>query len=172
MKKGLILSSFLFLVCSLLPVSSQNPTQIGYVDTNEILDAMPERMEATTYLSELSDKYKEELQTMQNEYTKKYADFISYQTAMAENIRLRRMQELHELEKNINSFLTLAQEDIETQEKELLVPLREKIKTAVYNVGVRNGLICVYDLANPTIIFVTPDATDITALVKTELNIR
>ncbi len=172
MKKVLFFLAFFLFATSQSLVFSQDAKQIGYVDSNEILDLMPERIEATRYLEELSNKYKEELKVMQNEYTTKYSDFISYQTAMAENIRLRRMQELHELEKNINVFIKLAQDDIENQEKELLIPLREKVKTAVYNVGVNRKLICVYDLANPNIIFVTPDAEDITQFVKDELNIK
>ena len=109
---------------------------------------------------------------MQNDYNKKYSDFISYQTSMAENVRLRRMQELYELEQKISEFMKLAQEDIDTQEKALVDPLRQKIKDAIYEVGVERGFVCIYDLANPAIAFVTPDAFNATALVKQKLGVR
>jgi outer membrane protein len=133
---------------------------------------MPDKVKASDILIDLNQKYKDELKVMQNDYNKKYTDFISYQTSMAENIRLRRMQELYELERQINEFMKLAQQDIENHEKELIDPLRQKIKDAVYLVGVEKGLVCIYDLANPAIAFVTPDALDASGLVKQKLGIR
>ena len=151
---------------------SQTAEQIAFVNSNDLFDALPERAKASEKINDLNDKYKAELKTMQDDYSKKYSDFISYQTSMAENIRLRRMQELYELEKNVNSFMKVAQEDVSNKEKELLVPIRQKIKDAIYQVGVEQGYVCIYDLANPAIIFVTPDAVDITPFVKKKLNIK
>ncbi|GHV42659.1 hypothetical protein FACS1894179_11320 [Bacteroidia bacterium] len=82
------------------------------------------------------------------------------------------MQELYELERQINEFMKLAQQDIESQEKALIDPLRQKIKDAVYQVGIEKGFVCIYDLANPAIAFVTPDALDASGLVKQKLGIR
>ena len=129
-------------------------------------------MNASNILIDLNQKYKDELKVMQNDYNKKYSDFISYQTSMAENIRLRRMQELYELERQINEFMKLAQQDVESQEKALIEPLRLKIKDAIYQVGIEKGFICIYDLANPAIAFVTPDALDASNLVKQKLGIK
>lgn len=150
---------------------AQTAQQIAFVNSNELLEAIPEKVEAARSIEELSKKYKDELQVMQNDYNKKYSDFISYQTSMAENVRNRRMQELYEMEKAINEFMKVAQEDIENQEKILIEPMRQRVKDAIYQVGVENGFICIYDLANPAIVFVTPDATDATLLVKQKLGV-
>ena len=79
------------------------------------------------------------------------------------------MQELYELEKNINNFILLAQKDIETQEQNLIEPLRLKLKEAIEEVGREQGYTCIYDMANPTIAFITPDAIDVNLLVKRKL---
>jgi outer membrane protein len=152
--------------------SAQTSQQIAYINSDEILEAMPEKIKASNMLIDLNQRYKDELKVMQNDYNKKYSDFISYQTSMAENIRLRRMQELYELERQINDFMKLAQQDIESQEKALMDPLRREIKDAVYRIGVERGFVCIYDLANPAIAFVTPDAFNATSLVKQRLGIR
>lgn len=173
MKRLLLMSIFTaILLISSGSMKAQNALQIAFVNSNEILDIMPERIEATKQLENLSNKYKEELQTMQNDYNKKYTDFISYQSSMSENIRLRRIQQLYELERELNNFMKVAQQDIDNLEKELLAPLKQYVKDIIYQVGVEYGYICIYDLANPTIIFVTPDATDITPLVKQKLGIK
>jgi outer membrane protein len=173
MMKNFILISALFISSfSVEKVTAQTVQQIAYINSNELLEAMPDKVKASDILIDLNQKYKDELKVMQNDYNKKYSDFISYQTSMAENIRLRRMQELYELERQINEFMKLAQQDIDNKEKELIDPLRQKIKDAVYQVGVEKGLACIYDLANPAIAFVTPDALDASGLVKQKLGIR
>lgn len=153
-------------------IVAQTAQQIAYINSNELLELMPEKVKASNILIDLNQKYKDELKVMQNDYNKKYSDFISYQTSMAENIRLRRMQELYELERQINDFMKVAQEDIESQEKSLIDPLRKRLKEAINQVGIEKGFICIYDLANPAIAFVTPDAVDATSMVKQKLGIR
>lgn len=172
MKKVLALTIFVFSVIFSEGILAQSPQQIAFVNSDEILELLPDKKRASDKLNDLNNKYKAELQIMQNDYNKKYSDFISYQTSMAENIRLRRMQELYEIEKNIKDFMKIAQEDMDAQEKELLIPLRKTVKDAIYEVGIEQKFICIYDLANPSIVFVTPDAVNITALVKQKLGIR
>lgn len=172
MKRISLITVLFFSLLFIEKVSAQTIQQIAYINSNEILEAMPEKVNASNLLIDLNQKYKEELKTMQNEYNKKYSDFISYQTSMAENIKLRRMQELYELERQINDFMKLAQQDIESQEKILIEPLRVKIKDAIYQVGVEMHFVCIYDLANPALAFVTPDAFNATSLVKQKLGIR
>ncbi len=173
MMKNFILISALFISFIFVEkLAAQTAQQIAYINSNELLEAMPEKVNASNILIDLNQKYKDELKVMQNDYNKKYSDFISYQTSMAENIRLRRMQELYELERQINEFMKLAQQDVESQEKALIEPLRLKIKDAIYQVGIEKGFICIYDLANPAIAFVTPDALDASDLVKQKLGIK
>lgn len=174
MMKKIILISIL----TILPIffaqhiAAQTVQQIAFINSNELLEAMPDKIKASEQLMDLNNKYKEELKVMQNDYNKKYSDFISYQTSMADNIRLRRMQELYELERQINEFMKVAQEDIQNQEKALIEPLRQKIKDAIYQVGIEYGFVCIYDLANPAIAFVTPEATNATLYVRQKLGIR
>lgn len=172
MMKKIIYSIFIVLVLFTSNIVAQSAQQIAFVNSKDILAVMPERIDASNELDDLNKKYKAELNVMQNDYNKKYSDFISYQNSMAESIRLRRMQELTELENSINQFMTVAQEDIQNKETELLTPLRQKVKDTIYRIGVEYGFICIYDLANPTIAFVTPQATDITPLVKQKLGIK
>lgn len=145
---------------------------VAYVNTTELLDQMPEKAQATQQLLTLSENYKKELELMQNEYNKKYSDYISYQASFSENIKLRRMQELTELESRISQFMELAQEDIENQEKELLEPLKQKINNAIHAVGTEQGYMVIYDLATPGIAFVSSDAVNANPYVKSKLGIR
>jgi len=68
--------------------------------------------------------------------------------------------------------MELAQKDIENQEKELLEPLKQKINNAIHPVGIEQGYTVIYDLANPGIAFVSPDAVNANPYVKSKLGIR
>ena len=145
--------------------------KIAYVNSKVILELIPEKVQAQKAIEDLNKKYKEELSVMQNDYNRKYSDFMTYQSSMTDNIKLRRMQELYELEKSIANFMKVAQEDIDSQEQQQIAPLRAKVKEAIEQVGLENNFICIYDLANPAISFVTPKAVDATPLVKKKLGI-
>lgn len=175
MGKQTIFTILFFNICFLISIQGQNQEvllKIGYINSIELLESIPEKVKASKDIEELNQKYKNELTVMQNEYNKKYSDFIADQSSMAESIKLRRMQELYELEKNIDTFLKIAQEDIESQEILLIEPLREKIKNAIKAIGEEHGFTCIYDLANPGIAFVTPMAINANSLVKKKLSAR
>ena len=171
-KTKLISLSVLFLILS-ATLSAQNPqVTVAYVHTTDLLSAFPAQEEATQKLVALSENYKKELELMQNDYNKKYSDYITYQGSLAENIKLRRMQELTELENKMQQFMQLAQKDIEQQEKALLEPLKKQISDAIRQVGVEHNFTVIYDLANPGIAFVNPVAVDANPLVKAKLGIN
>jgi outer membrane protein len=166
------LSLFILLINTTAFAQYTPQVSVAFVNTSELLDQFPEKEAATQQLLALSDNYKKELELMQNEYNKKYSDYITYQSSLAENIKLRRMQELTELENRMQQFMELAQKDIENQEKVLLEPLRQKISQAIHAVGIERHYTVIYDLANPGIAFVSPSAVDANPFVKQRLGIH
>jgi len=166
------LSLFILLISTTAFAQTTPQMSVAFVNSNELLEAFPEKAQATQQLLTLSENYKKELELMQNEYNKKYSDYITYQSSMAENIKLRRMQELTELENRIQQFMELAQKDIENQEKALLEPLKQKISNAIRSVGIERNYTVIYDLAYPCIAFVSPSAVDANHYVKQKLGIR
>lgn len=172
MTKKLFITLAACLMLTATTVYSQQTFSVAVVNSEELLDAFPEKKRSVDQLLTLSDNYKKELELMQNEYNKKYSDYITYQASLAENIKLRRMQELTELENRMQQFMELAQQDIENKEKELLEPLKQKMKEAIRAVGMEQRFTVIYDLADPGIAFVSPDAIDANSLVKRKLGIR
>lgn len=120
------LSLFILLISTTAFAQITPQVSVAFVNTAELLEVFPEKGQATQQLLTLSENYKKELELMQNEYNKKYSDYITYQSSLTENIKLRRMQELTELENRMQQFMELAQEDMENQEKALLEPLKQR----------------------------------------------
>lgn len=167
-----ILLSLFFLQISFALVAQEPAIKIGFINSAELLDAIPSKKTAEQKLLLLNENYKQELKMMENEYNKKYSDYITYQTNLSENIKLRRMQELTELENRMQQFMQLAQTDIEQQEKELIEPLKKQISEAISAVGIEYRFTVIYDADNPGVAFVTPEAIDANSLVKAKLGIK
>lgn len=172
MTKRIIFTLVAFLMLASTAAYAQQMVSVAYVNSEELLESFPEKQLAVEQLVTLNDNYKKELELMQSEYNKKYSDYITYQASLAENIKLRRMQELTELENRIQQFMELAQQDIEHQEQGLLDPLRQKIREAIHAVGLEHRFTVIYDLADEGIAFVSPDAVDANPLVRTKLGIN
>lgn len=172
MTKKILLSIF-FILTTVFAIKSYAQNSFGggiaYINSTELLESVPGKVEATKAIEDLNKKYKEELAIMQNEYNSKYTNFLANQNSLAESIKLRRMQELYELEQNISRFMKVAQEDVESQQKQLIEPLKEKMKEAVRQIGMEQGYTCIYDMSNPSIAFITPEAVDANSLVKSRL---
>lgn len=169
-----ILSAFilLYLIVIISTASAQDLIKIGTINSKELLESVPGKKEATKAIDELNQKYKNELSLMQNDYNNKYTDFLANQNNLAESIKLRRMQELYELEQNITKFITIAQEDVNSQENIRIEPLKIALDNAVKEVGTEYNFTCIYDMANPAISFITPNAIDANSLVKAKLQRR
>ena len=171
MKKNIFIA--LFVLASIIcgsTVDGQN--SIAFVNTLDIINSLPDKASATKRLKTLNENYKQELQIMQNEYNKKYSDFITYQENLAESIKLRRMQELTDLENRIQNFTKLAQKDIEEHEQLLLEPIKVKINNAIEAVGIEHNFTVIYDLDDKGIVFVSPNAVDANPLVKSMLGVK
>ena len=170
MAKRIFLSAlFIISIVFINNISAQTSDKIAYINSIELLEVIPGKVAASRSISDLNQKYKDELAVMQNDYNNKYTDFLANQNKLAESIKLRRMQELYELEQNINRFMKVAQEDVESQEAQLIAPLKERLKEAVNQVGIEQGFTCIYDMANPAIAFITPNAIDANPMVRAKL---
>ncbi|HPD87400.1 MAG TPA: OmpH family outer membrane protein, partial [Proteiniphilum sp.] len=101
MTKRIIFTLAAYLMLATTASFAQQMVSVAHVNSEELLEAFPEKQLAVEQLVTLNDNYKKELELMQSEYNKKYSDYITYQASLAENIKLRRMQELTALENRI-----------------------------------------------------------------------
>ena len=145
-------------------------SKIAIVNTAEVMQAMPEFTDMQKQMQEMEANYQKELKVMSDEYNKKYADFIAQQDSLTENIRLRRMQELEDINQRSQNFIQVSQQDFNKKQGELLTPIQEKLRNAIAAVGKENGYLYILD---PQIVLYKSDtAIDATAQVKAKLGIQ
>lgn len=165
--KRLIILLFMILP---LGVFAQDLSKIAYVNTQEVFNAMPEVAAMQKQLNDLNTNYQTELKKMQDEYQKKYSDYVQQQDSLTENIKLRRQQEIQDIQSRIDNFIQVAQQDVQKKQQELLQPIQTKIQTAIKSVGDEKGYTYIIDPA--ALLFTAPSAINATAFVKTKLGLK
>ena len=167
MKKLIVL---LLMFLPFAGVVNAQEVKIAFVNTQEIFMALPETKDAQQKIEQLNNDYKKELETMNGEYQKKYSDFIAQQDSLTENIKVRRMQEVQDMQQRIDNFVQVAQQDVAKQQQDLMMPIQQKLQDAIKAVGAEQGYTYIID---PQVLLYTgPNAIDATALVKTKLGLQ
>ncbi|MDR1201469.1 MAG: OmpH family outer membrane protein [Tannerellaceae bacterium] len=164
MKKLIVL---LFMILPLGVVAQE--LKIAFVSVQEIFMSMPELSNIEKQLTDLNEKYSQELKTMQDEYQRKYSDYIAQQDSLTDNIKLRRMQEIEDLRNRIENFVPIAQQDMQKKQEDLYKPVQEKIQNAIKAVGEEKGYTYIMD---PQVFLYSGDnAINATPFVRAKLGL-
>ncbi len=153
-----------------LCLAAQN--KIATVDVQAVYNAMPEKLEAEAQLRNVSQQYKHEYETVQQEFNQKYADYQALDASTPSTIKERRMQEIQENDKKIQAFLKQANADLDKREQELNAPIKAKINAAIKAVGDELGYTYIIDSSKGSIVYTGTDAVDLTSNVKAKLGLK
>jgi outer membrane protein len=146
---------------------SQN--KIGYVNTEELIGAMPEAAIATTQLQD----YQAALQQQGNDYyaelQEKDSAFVKDSAKLSPAAKELRRTGLIELSQKVQGWQQVMQQKLQEKQQELLIPIRNKALETIKAVGKENAFTYVLDQNS---VIVGPPGDDILPLVKKKLNIK
>ena len=165
------MKKLIVLLLMILPLGAiAQEVKIAFVKTQEVFMAMPEVSVMEKQMADLNQKYRVELKQMQDEYQKKYSDFVAQQDSLTENIKMRRMQELQDMEQRTQNFIQISQQDFQKKQGELFTPIQDKLKNAIKAVGDEKGY--TYILDPQIVLYQGNTAVDATQFVKAKLGIN
>lgn len=155
-----------------LPMSCM-AQKFGVVDLDQVFQAMPEATTMQNQLMEISKKYEDEFQKLQEELNKRYTEFQSIQndTNTPESIKERRVQEIQELAQKADQFRATAEQDIARQRETLMAPIQQKLVEAVKAVGTEGNFTFILPNEQGLLLYTGTDVVDVTNQVKTKLGI-
>lgn len=146
--------------------------KFGYINSQELIPAMPETEEVTKKLTELQQDLVKQFEVMRTEAATKAEEYRTTMNTMAESVRKQKEKDLDDLSVRIQEFEQNAQQEMQAKQAELLQPVIEKARGAIEKVGKAQGLVCVFDLSSGALIYQNESMmTDILPLVKRELGI-
>jgi len=137
---ALILASF----------SIASAQKYAYVDTDYILDNIPEYGDAKTSLDELSTKWQKEIEVKFAEIDKLYKDFQTESVLMPEDVKKKKEDDIVKKEKEAKDLQKQRfgkDGDLFKKRQELVKPIQEKIYNAIEEVANDEGFMVIFDKA-------------------------
>ena len=172
MKKILIaLITLLFLISS--PIYSQ--LKIGYIDSDTIMDNLPDVQDARQKLETIIRDWQNELSKMEAEYNKKKDDFDKRNLIMTDQTRADTKKELKALEKKISEFREKkfgTNGELFQKQDELMKPVQNKIFNVIQEIAEEDDLDFVFDRSGDIMLLYAKDEYDLTARVLEKLKLE
>jgi outer membrane protein len=142
------------------------------VNTQEIIQAMPEYTKAKSEIDALQAQYEADLKSMQDELQKKGDAFEKEQATLPENIKNRRQQELQEMYQKIQQSFQDNQQALQKASSEKMQAITTKVLDAIKSVGQTGGYVYIMEMGAGIPYISTTLSTDVTAQVKSQLGIK
>ncbi len=167
----LYLIPLFFLIFGLNFVNGQ---RFGYIDTDFVLNKMPEYKKAQDEIAQLAQAWAKEVDDMQKEVASMYSALQAEQVLLTEEMKNERTNaiakkeaEAKEYQKKVFGFGGL----YFLKEQELKKPILDKVWDAVDKVAKQNNLAIVFDKSGQLVMIYTDPRFDYTDFVLDELGL-
>ena len=94
----------LIAIMFILPLGAMAQTKFAHLNSQEVVVVMPEFLKAQADLEAMAKKYQEEMQRTQDEFQKKYQEFLAQADSLPKNIAERRQKELQDMAQRQEQF--------------------------------------------------------------------
>ena len=158
-------------LCALCGFTTANAQKFGHVNTQEIMQAMPEFAKARTDIEALTKQYEADLKSMQDELQKKAEAFEKEESTLPENIKTRRQQEVQDMYQKIQQSYQDNQQALAKEQQDRLQAISTKILEAIKQVGTAGNYVYIMDVTSGIPYISTTLSTDVTAEVKKKLGL-
>jgi len=168
--KVIFLVSFLSVLVSFTSFAQK----FGYVDTDYILNQMPEYKEAQAEIEKLSLSWQEEIQDMYKSIDAMYSDLQAEEVLLTKDMKDQRLKEIRERENEVKEY----QKKIFgfeglffLKKKELVKPVQDKVFESIEKVCKEHRLAIMFDKAGELVMIYTDPIHDYTDYVLDELEL-
>lgn len=166
-----------FVVLFGLMLVSQNVSaqKYGYVDTQYILDNIPEYADAQAQLDKLSEQWQQEIEEKFMLLDKKQREFDAEAILLPEEIKTQRQKEIDDLRfqaMDLQKRRFGVGGDLFQKREELIKPIQDRIFDAIQQVAVEGGYAFIFDKANQSNLLYADPKFDISKRVLIKMGIK
>lgn len=149
--------------------------KIGYIDSDAIMDNLPDVQDARQKLDALIQEWQTELNKMENEWKTKYDDYEKRKLIMTDQTRAETEAALVQLESQIAQFREKkfgTNGELFQKQDELMKPVQNKIFTALKELAVEDDYDYVFDRSGDIMILFAKEQYDLTSKVLDRLKLK
>ncbi|UKK59378.1 OmpH family outer membrane protein [Prevotella communis] len=145
--------------------------KFGFLSYDLALKSMKDYAAVQMRMDSLRSAFNAEMQRVEDEFNRKYEDFLEGQKDFPRTILLKRQTELQEMmQKNI-AFKQQLQRELTDTEAQLMAPLRIHLNEAIATIAREQGLVLVINTDANACPFIEPAmGVDVNELVVKKLN--
>ena len=146
-----------------------NAQKVAHLHLDSLSNLMPETKIAKGVAEVYFNDLKKTAGAMEEEFQKKYNDYLQAEATMSELVKKTKQDELQSLQTRIQDFNQQAQKDYQKKSADLTAPIMEKAKKAIEAVAKENGYKYVLDTSAGNVLY-SEQSEDIILLVKKKLD--
>jgi outer membrane protein len=124
---------------------TQAQSKIAHINTQELIQAMPEMATAQAEMEKLGKTYEADIKAMATEYQNKMKQYEAEAPTKTDEENQKRLVEVQTMQQNIQQYQGQAQQEMQKKEVDLLKPITEKAKAAILKVARAKGFEYVLD---------------------------
>ena len=167
------LTILIIALCAFLSVHAQESIggfRFGYLSYETALVSMPDYETAQQKMADLRAQYQAETKRVEDEFNRKYEEFLEGQRDFPKTILQKRQTELQELmERNI-TFKENSRQELAQIEKDTMAPLKARLIELLEKIGRERGYAFIIDTDTKALPFINPEqGDDINELVQDAL---
>ena len=137
---------FVLVALTLAAMSVSAQVKLGHIETQKLIQAMPEWTAAQKTFEEEQKKVNTELNGLREQFQTKLAEYSEKMKTYSEAMRATTEEELQGLQQRIQRFQETAMAQLEKTQNDLMQPVMEKALNAIKEVGKENGFTYIFDM--------------------------
>lgn len=164
----------LFTIMALIGFSSLFAQRFGYVNTEEILNQIPEYQEAQSEIEEISQQWQQDLEQKYQAIEEMYTEYQRQEVLLPEDVRQERQEAIFAAEREAKEFREKKfgyDGELFTLQEAKLQPIQDRVFRAVETVATRKRYNFIFDKAGEVTWLYTDATYDLTQDVLVELGI-
>ena len=155
--------------------AANGQVKIGYVDSDAIMDNLPDAQDAHQKIDALVQEWQTELNKMESSWKAKYDDYEKRKLIMSDQTRSELEAELVKLEQGISEYREKkfgTNGELFQKQDELMKPVQNKVFTAIQEVAKQEDLDFVFDKSGDIMLLYAKEQYDLTQTVLEKLKLQ
>ncbi len=141
--------------------------KFGKVNTQTIMQALPDVAKANGELEALQKQKENDLKAMQDEFTRKADEYQKAQSSMNATTKQQKETELQNLQTKIQQAYQDGQQELQKKSNELMQPIVAKVRTAIEAVGKAGNYTYIFE--EGAAIYAGTNVVDVTKEVQAKI---
>ena len=144
--------------------------KIGYLSYEQALQAMPDYALTQQKMADLKAEYDKELKRVEDDFNRKYEEFLDGQKDFPKTILYKRQTELKELMERNVTFKANSRRELAEAERAAMLPLRQKLNELLAKIAREHGFALILNTDGDACPYIDPQmGEDINQLVHDAL---